>query len=613
MATLRRKSAAAARELPAGEPTDAAADEDPPVRAEALIHALRSAPTAKIQGQARALLPALRERRAFNLLLRLAEALCRIDPADPVTRRLYAQALIETGALTAAIDMLRQLLATLPAQHAGPAGDATKQAAEEAAEAAGLLGRAYKQIFFESGAPGSAGARWALAAAIEAYAGPYRAQPARHTWHGVNLLALVSRARVEGWTDVAPEVEPLALAVQLSASLRAAPRRARDVWYLPTLAEATLGLSLATGDLQPVEDLLAEYIGSPDVQAFQVASTLRQFTEVWGLEALTPRTRGIGLKGAAAIARARRLTDVLRARLLQLPGGALTIPAATAAALPPHITSGPSGPDASGMAAARARPKKADAAEQGQLEAILGAEGPQTLAWWRAGIEAARSVAVVRQRLGKRLGTGFLVRSGDLGLVPADELLLLTNFHVINADGVAPGIRPEDAEVVFEAADASQAYGVASLVWSSPVDQHDASLLRLKRVPEGIAPLAISTTLPPRPAPGDKKRPRVYIIGYPGGRELSFSFQDNELLDHEGPPAGQPHIPGVCRVHYVAPTEGGNSGSPVFDDSGWRVIALHHKGGKFGMPKLNGASGTYAANEGLALSTIADAVRSALR
>src|SRR3990167_8138097 len=481
MATLRRKTAAAARELPADAPAGAAADADPHARAEALIHALRSAPTAKIQGQARALLLALRERRAFDLLLRLAEALCRIDPADPLTRRLYAQALIETGALTAAIDMLRQLLATLAAQHA------------EAAEASGLLGRACKQIFFESGASGSAGARWALAAAIEAYAGPYRAQPERHTWHGVNLLALVSRARIEGWPDIAPEVEPLTLAVQLSARLRTLPPKARDVWYLPTLAEATLGLSLATGDLQPVEDLLAEYIGSPDVQAFQVASTLRQFTEVWGLEALTPRTRGIGLKGAAAVARARRLTDVLRARLLQLPGGALTIPAATAAALPPRITGDAAGPDATGMAAARARLKRADPAGRGPLEATPRAAGPHPLAWWRAGIEAARSVAVVRQRLGKRLGTGFLVRAGDLGLTPADESLLLTNFHAVNADGVAPGIRPDDAEVVFEAADASQAYGVASLVWSSPIDRHDASLLRLKRVPEGIAPDRKST------------------------------------------------------------------------------------------------------------------------
>ena len=107
------------------------------------------------------------------------------------------------------------------------------------------------------------------------------------------------------------------------------------------------------------------------------------------------------------------------------------------------------------------------------------------------------------------------------------------------------------------------------------------------------------------------RQPRVYIIGYPGGRELSFSFQDNALIDHEGPPGGQPQTPGVWRVHYFAPTEGGNSGSPVFEDSGWRVIALHHSGGNFGMPRLNGVAGTYAANEGLAMARIVEAVRAA--
>jgi V8-like Glu-specific endopeptidase len=94
------------------------------------------------------------------------------------------------------------------------------------------------------------------------------------------------------------------------------------------------------------------------------------------------------------------------------------------------------------------------------------------------------------------------------------------------------------------------------------------------------------------------------VIGYPGGRDLSFSFEDNELLDHEGPPGGHPPIPGVCRVHYRAPTEGGSSGSPVFNDQ-WEVIALHHKGGKVGMPRLNGLSGTYAANEGIAVRRVA--------
>jgi V8-like Glu-specific endopeptidase len=101
------------------------------------------------------------------------------------------------------------------------------------------------------------------------------------------------------------------------------------------------------------------------------------------------------------------------------------------------------------------------------------------------------------------------------------------------------------------------------------------------------------------------------VIGHPGGRDLAFSFLDNELLDHEGPPAGKPQIPDVRRLHYRAPTEGGSSGSPVFNARLWEVIALHHKGGKLGMPKLNGKEGTYAANEGISLESIKESIESA--
>ena len=34
----------------------------------------------------------------------------------------------------------------------------------------------------------------------------------------------------------------------------------------------------------------------------------------------------------------------------------------------------------------------------------------------------------------------------------------MTNFHVVNEHGATPGVKPEDAEVVFEAADANRAY-----------------------------------------------------------------------------------------------------------------------------------------------------------
>jgi S1-C subfamily serine protease len=240
----------------------------------------------------------------------------------------------------------------------------------------------------------------------------------------------------------------------------------------------------------------------------------------------------------------------------------------------------------------------------GQLEAVLGLQGPQTYRWWKTGLDRALAVAAIRQRMGDRVGTGFLVRAGSLGLEPQGELLVLTNFHVVNEHGVSPGVRPEEAEVVFEALDANQVYAVEATIWSSPPDRHDASVLRLQSRVAGIEPLPVATALPIV-----EEATQVYVIGHPGGRDLAFSFQDNELLDHEGLPAGQPQIPGVCRVHYRAPTEGGSSGSPVFNARLWEVIALHHKGGKIGMPRLNGREGSYAANEGISMLSIREAVR----
>jgi V8-like Glu-specific endopeptidase len=72
-------------------------------------------------------------------------------------------------------------------------------------------------------------------------------------------------------------------------------------------------------------------------------------------------------------------------------------------------------------------------------------------------------------------------------------------------------------------------------------------------------------------------------------------MDDNLLLDHEKP-----------KIHYRAPTEGGSSGSPVFDQN-WELLALHHAGG-MNMQKLNGKPGTYPANEGLYFRNILDAV-----
>lgn len=500
-------------------------------------------------GEAKAVVELLRNQRDYELMGCLAEAVSRQDPEDARNRRLYAQYLIDTGKVTAAIDVLQVLKRRLAKDH------------PEFGEATGLLGRAYKQIFLDAGDKSTAGARQALKMAIEAYRGPY--QQDGSTWHGVNLVALLTRARSLG-LRMAPGLDPAAIAGQVVATLQAKPAEQRDEWFLPTLAEASLGLR----DWDVIERNIEQYVAAGDVKEFQIASTLRQFTEVWDLENRDERGRA--------------LVDMLRARLLRLQGGGLRLSPAE-------------------LQRVQARPTP----YEGRLEAILGTYGAQTYQWWKTGIERARSVASIRHKVeGGRTGTGFLVRAKDLGLEPADELLVLTNFHVVNEFGASQALRPEDAEIVFEAVEPGTAFQITQIVWSSPDDRFDASLLRLATPVAGIAPLPIAAALPVL-----EESACVYVIGHPGGRDLAFSFQDNELLDHEGPPVGQPQIPGVCRLHYRAPTEGGSSGSPVFNSRLWQVIALHHKGGKLGMPKLNGKTGTYGANEGISMQSIVAAIK----
>ena len=489
----------------------------------------------------KALLQQLRSARRYELMGKLAESISRLHPQDARNRRLYAQSLIETGKATAAVDLLKPLAARLPRTDG------------ELAESLGLLGRAYKQIYFDAGDKTDEFAQDALKASLNAYREGFELSPEDNTWHGVNLLALVCNAK----GLVAPGLNSVDLAKWLVARLEAKPVEKRDEWYWPTLVEASLGLE----NWDAAESRIRSYLTNPAVAAFQVQSTLRQFTEIWGLEA-SPHGRA--------------LVSMLYARLMELPGGALEIPTSAVQRLSQQPT-----------------PEKA------HLQAVLGVDGPRTFEWWRMGLRRAASVAAVRRRLGGRIGTGFLMRSRDLGLDVADEVVFVTNFHVINQNGVSPGIRPQEAEIRFEVADSSPTFLVEQILWSSPTDVCDTTVLRLSGPVGALETLPVAEELPALDA-----HARVFVIGYPGGRELAFSFEDNELLDHEGPPGGRPPIAGVCRVHYRAPTEGGNSGSPVFNEQ-WEVVALHHKGGKVGMPRLNGLPGTYSANEGIAVRGVA--------
>lgn len=488
-----------------------------------------------------AVLEGLRRNRQFDLLLRASEVAARLYPDVPKLRRLQAQALIEAGQLMTAIDVLRRARTTLPSGHA------------EEMELRGLCGRALKQVHVELGRVASPMAGDFLRQAIEEYEQAWRS-PARPYWHGVNLLALRRRARLLGVvTGDAGEEAKLALEV-----FDGAPTLTRDGapdhWGLATRFEASLVLAPddAAGRLR---DLVAT-----DPPPFNVGSLLRQLAEVW----LVPgHADGI-----------EPFISALRAHHARLP--AAEVPPISARDLATF----------QGMASFDAT----------KLEAIFGPDGPNTMQWWVDGLAAAKSVCAVIGPDGRRIGTGFAVKANQLCERWDDRVVVLTNFHVCNREGVSPGLHVDDARIEFTATDGGPRHTVRTVRCESPQGELDYAVLELDPAPT-VPPLEVPARLPVLPKP-DEPQLRVFVIGHPDGRGLEFSVQNSFLVDIEDV------VPGMTRrrLRYTTPTEKGSSGSPVFRSDKWAVIALHHAGGE--MRQLNGKTGTQQANEGIAMLSI---------
>ena len=113
----------------------------------------------------------------------------------------------------------------------------------EFAEATGLLGRAYKQIFFDAGDKTSPGAREALKQAIAAYRRPLRGKtPGRTPGTASTCWRCSTRARRLG-LRIAPDLKPKEIARTLVAGARGnAAGEARRMASCRRLAEASLGL-----------------------------------------------------------------------------------------------------------------------------------------------------------------------------------------------------------------------------------------------------------------------------------------------------------------------------------------------------------------------------------
>lgn len=499
-------------------------------------------------GDAKKLLANLRRRRHFVDMQHIADALIQGGQRHVHVARQYAQALIDQGQLAMAIQELKTQLRK-----------GIEQSSEEV-EVRGLLGRAYKQLFVKSGAGTLRCGRY-LAKAIDWYLDVYE-NDTSNTWHGINAVALLHRAGRDG-IGLQKFAAPLDRATSIANDVLTHveglwAEGTASMWDSGTAAEACIALDRKDDAARWME----RYVREPYADAFELAGTRRQLIEIWQLNS----SAGIGAL----------VLPVLESRLMSKSGSELTF-------------------DAQGLKA------PAQAETKAALEAILGRDRYVNYKFMLRALQRAKSVAQIRDEADYGIGTGFLVRGAEICDSLDDALLLLTNNHVVSEDPYVtnpPALEPQDATVVFGP---EQEYGVKKVLWSSPPNRLDAALLVLDGDLSDFEPVPIAKRLPL-----PDREQRVYIIGHPKGGPLSFSIHDNALIDHEGPTKGRPERHDVVRLHYRAPTEGGSSGSPVFNAK-WDVIGLHHAGGT-DMPKLNGQVGTHPANEGLWLQSIRAAI-----
>ncbi len=205
---------------------------------------------------------------------------------------------------------------------------------------------------------------------------------------------------------------------------------------------------------------------------------------------------------------------------------------------------------------------------------IAGNAGPEAVwgetidfvdvAFLERGERAGRSVCRISTRAGQGIGTGFLI----------SPRLLITNNHVIGSEAVARGMVAEfdyERDITGAPRESTRfALAPEQAFVTDDRDDLDFTVVALgQRVagPKEIAAFGFLSLSGARNkhALGDI----VNIIQHPDGRLKEAVVRENQLVSR--PKSG-------TVLHYVADTEPGSSGSPVFNVM-WDVIALHHWGG----------------------------------
>lgn len=481
----------------------------------------------------------LQRARRFDAVIRIAEAVIGrtsygTAPVDLLRR--YCQALIERGAFTAASRLLNDMaerLADIDLQD--------EAALHDLAEVQGLQGRTAKQKYVEYRNDAD------LIEAMERYGGAFDRCSTKHDgasrskaiWHGGNLLALdllAERYEVPIDDGVRPDRS------QLIGKLDALIGREFDV--LDVFERGTLlEVMLADDTPQSLEQAvsIAVSIGAAQhATVFELASIRRQLVEIWELELNHP------------------VLASLNGAILQCGVGATVT-----------VTAGH------------------------ELEKMVGGARPVFHDILERAIEVAYPVCMVTEVSGVAIGTGFLLPGSELSKDFSDDLVLVTNNHVVTTkprNGRSTA-RPEHARARFELLEdaGGDAISVTGLmeIWTD--SDLDVTVLQLDAPAQlaNVPPIRVAHSLPSTDVPD----PYVFVVGHPLGQRLSYAIRGNELIEV-----------GQALLHYKAPTEPGSSGSPVFNEA-FELVGVH-RGGGFAVPSISDSDIRRPANEAVTISAI---------
>jgi len=239
------------------------------------------------------------------------------------------------------------------------------------------------------------------------------------------------------------------------------------------------------------------------------------------------------------------------------------------------------------------------------LEQVIGEEDNfLDISILAGAIYSAQAVGRIEVPNGRPVGTGFLIGPD----------LLLTNQHVLKDERWL-----EDAVIRFEYQ--NDLNGISSpgkvvkistdFYHASPAEELDYALVRLEEKPleeimikdkseaENLLPIDLIRMGKHRGylalAPRDiKHQERVNIIQHPNGDPLKVVMTQNRVAADMTD----------TRVHYLADTDGGSSGSAVFNRQ-WEVVALHHAGKPYPpLPPDKNKGKQYRVNEGIPMRAI---------